>query len=282
MAVKRLITRKKRVSIHRLLHFRFITKTTKREKLIFSTLTITTIVLLAAFTHGRLLWFALFVLAGAAVITFVIFSLQEDLRGLRFAFIPLLPFLFTQAVILNFSVVPMLPAITFVTVAIFGLSLYLILLISNIVAIAAERTIPLIRAAKAASFFFILVTVFLLTFYLASLKIHPVLLFIGEYGLTILPALYFVFSLDSKSYSLHRIGAIAGVLALIESEVAFVTALWPISPLLYALWLTVIFYVCAGVLLQATENRLKRKVIIEYVAVLFFTFIMLFFFAQWG
>lgn len=282
MAVKRLITRRKRVSLRRLLRLQFFSKTTKREKLIFSTLSTTTIVLLAAFTSSKPLWLSLFILGGVAIVTFVIFTLQEDLKGLRYGFIPLLPLLFTLATMLNFSVIPMLSIITFLLVGLFGLSLYLILLIANISAISAERTIPLIRAAKAGSFFFILVTVFLLTFYLATLKIHPAWLFVGVFGLTLLPGSYFVFSLDSKAYDIGRIGVIAVVLALMEGEIAFVTALWPISPLLYALWLTVVFYVCAGVLLQATENRLKRKIIVEYAAVLVFTFILLFLLAQWG
>src|SRR3989344_6009260 len=100
MAVKRLITRKKRVSIRRLVRFQFFSRTTKREKLIFSSLTITTIVLLSAFTRSQPLWLVLFALAGASVVTLVIFSLQDDLRGVRYVFIPLLPLLFTLAIML--------------------------------------------------------------------------------------------------------------------------------------------------------------------------------------
>lgn len=281
MSVVPLITRRKRAKLKRVLSLKFFYTISKREKLIFSALTLTTIVLLSAFSTALSTWLLLVVFAAISCVVLVLFSLWQDLRGVRFILIPIFPLLFTVGVILNLHIIPMHPVVSFILVAAYGVACYLVLLISNIITISAERTIPLMVAARAASYFFHLLIVFLLLFYLSTMKLHPLWLFIGALPLVAIPSYYMLWSFNTRAHIKHSL--VQGtIIAYGIALLAFVLGLWPISPLFFALFLVAVYYVAAGVMHQEILNRLSRRVAFEYLAVLAFAALVITLTAQWG
>lgn len=260
---------------------RFTLNASKREKLIFSALVITTLVLSTALAPMPA-WIVLFILTSITSVGLTIFSLWGDFARLRYILIPLFPLIFTWSVLLCLSVIPMIQPIKLLIVVVFCITYYLLLLIANIFNVSAIRTIPLMRAAHAASFFLVLVCIFLLQFFVITLKLHPMLLFPLSGSLVFVPALYFFWSLELGAKLSRQVVIESIVIALCTAQVAFVLALWPISPLMYALFLTTIFYVCSGVLHQEYVNKLQRKVLFEYLFVLGFVLLLLMVTAQWG
>lgn len=284
MAVAYLIKRKPQTSktrkLKRFIAFRFLFNATKREKLIFTSLLLTTTLLLGAFVDGPL-WFALFALSGAACAVLVLFAFKEDIAGLRYFFIPLFPVLFTLAAHLILYAIPMHSSVIFVLAMVYGVLVYLVLLISNIFNISAMRTIPLIRAAHAASFFLNLVTIFFLCFFLATLKIHPLLLIPGAFLTVVLPCLYLFWSFGLETVLTRQVMVKTITVAIIVAETALVLGFWPISPLEYGLFLTIMVYLCVGILHQEMVNLLRKRIIIEYSLVLGFALMLLFITAKW-
>ncbi len=280
MSVSPLITRRKRATIRTTFSFNFLTHATKREKLIFSSLFLTTAVLLAAFTKTPLLWFFLCLLAVFGSIVLILYSLWEDLDEIRYFLIPLLPALFTLAVVLDLHAIPIHPVLLFILIGAYGITMYLILLVANILTISATKTIPLIRAARAASFFFTLVCVFLMLFFLGSLKISSFYLGLGSLLLTALPVYYLLWTFSLKIQETNGIYAL--IVAFIIGQVAFALGFWPISPLFLALFLTTVYYVCVGLLHQDVQNQLTSRILLEYSAVLSFAFLLLFITTQWA
>lgn len=260
---------------------RILFQATKREKLVFTTLSVASVVLVTAFMSLPI-WFLGLLVVLAVCIGLVLFSLWEDLAGMRYVLVPIPAVLITLATILNFLIIPMHPFFTFLFVACFAVMLYLTLLITNIFTISAVRVIPLIRAAHAANFFIVLLTFFLLAFFVVTLKLAAVYLFVIIGIAAFVPALYLYWSLQLTPRIEQSMVLAATVTAIISAEVAFALALWPVSPLLYALFVTTIVYLCVGVINQAYSNKLTRRVIIEYSVVLSFAFLLLMVTAQWG
>lgn len=279
-----LISRKRKYSIRlvpKKIINRIFTIASKREKLIFTTLTLTGLMLTTAFSVG-LAWFVMLGVLTASVVGLVLYALWEDFSGIRYWVIPIFPAIFTISVVLNFRVIPLPPVLEFFFVLLYGVTMYLILLISNILNISASRTIPLIRAAHAASFFLNIVLIFLLMFFLATLHTAPLVIFLAAGLISFLPSMYLYWSFALLP-RLNREVLLEGITtSIILAETAFVLAMWPVSPLLYALFLTTVFYFATGILHQTFLNRLTRRVIIEYTVVIFFALFLLLFTAEWS
>lgn len=285
MSIPYLIKRKRhfplRTRIRRVLTLRFLLQASKREKLIFTSLLLTTTTLVGGFVTSSE-WYALFALTGFTCAALVVFSFKEDIAGLRYVLIPLFPVLFTLASQVILRIIPMHVGFTFFFAFLYGILMYLILLISNIFNISAVRTIPLIRAAHAASFFLNLVTTFFLLFFLATLKTNPFFLFAGAFLLTLPLTVYLFWSFELAATLTRHVKMQALIVSFIVAQIAFVLGFWPISPLQYALFLTTVVYLCVGLLHQETVNLLRKRIFLEYAIVLSFALLILYITAKWG
>ena len=208
--------------------------------------------------------------------------LREDLEGIEYLALPILPSLFTIAVAFFYFLLPVRWLTRVPTAVLYALGMYAILLTENIYNVAAIRSIQLLRAAHSVGFLTTMVTVFLLydtvfSFHLPSYY-NLVLVFLISFPL-ILQSLWSMELLPKLSRGV-LLGSI--VSALVLSQAAFMLSFWPINTTIVALFLTTLFYSVAGILQQRIIERLFPNTLREFIGVVLVTFLLVLFTTSWG
>ena len=223
-------------------------------------------------------------IAGLAVATYLgsALALREDLKGVEFFTLLVLPTLFTTAVSLFYFLLPARLIIRLPIAIGYFVGMYALFLTENIYNVAASRTIQLLRAGQGVGFLISIITMFFLTD--AALSVH-----MGPLGKTALIALIAaplvlqaLWSMELTPRFSAAVLRTAGVIILLLAQAAFVFAFWPIQPTIEALFLTTAFYTLVGMGQQHMVGRLFRKTKIEFIIVLAAIFIMVLFTTQWG
>ena len=209
-------------------------------------------------------------------------ALRSDIRGTFYYPIIILPFLFIASFSLFYPLIPARVLTRIVLTALFAFGLYSLFLTQNIFAVSAVRTINLLRSARIVSFVLTIVTLFLLTNIIFSLRLP---FFITPTVITLLTFLLnfqslWVYSL-SKEFVRESL-KLSLLIALVEGELALVLNLWPVDAAIYSIFITGIFYAYSGLAHAWTEKRLFKGVLWEYIWVAFLAIIILIFFSNWG
>jgi len=194
-----------------------------------------------------------------------IWALVSDLRGISWLTSMILPALYPISVGLFYFLLPAGVLFRTILLSLFGLGMYALLLTENIYAVAANRTIQLVRAAHAVSFLLTVITaVFLigtvfglrLSFWTNGIMVALILwpLFIkGLWSATI-----------QKNIS-AKVWLYSTVLAVIGGEITMFTGFLPMTPLVAAILVSGYLYVTLGLTQQDLQERLFSKTIQEYV-----------------
>ena len=194
-----------------------------------------------------------------------VWALISDLKGVSWLTSMILPALYPASVGLFYFLLPVNVLFRTILLSLFGLGMYALLLTENIYAVAANRTIQLVRAAHAVSFLLTVITaIFLigtvfglrLSFWANGIMVALILwpLFIkGLWSATI-----------QKSIS-AKVWLYSGVLAVVGGELTMFIGLLPMTPLVAAILITGYLYVTLGLMQQELQERLFSKTIQEYV-----------------
>lgn len=224
---------------------------------------------------------------GVFVLTFLafilsLFSLREDLDGIEWITLPILPTLYTMSVVLFYFLLPTRLLTRFPIVFLFGFGYYALLLTENIYNVAIIRTIALLRAAHTVGFLLTIATVFflfntLLTFHFHSF-IQGSLVFLVSFPL-LFQALWSIILPDKieKRLIYYSLG-----LSLLIGEIAFLLAFWPVTGLVGSIFLSSAFYVLLGMGQRHFDQRLFKKEIYEFIIVGTSMFLLMFFATKWG
>lgn len=173
--------------------------------------------------------------------------------------------------------------IKFIADCVFGLTFYFLLLSENIFNVAAQRTIPLYRAASTAAFLFTIVTaisLFQIVHVLSlSFLYNGIIVALISFFL-LLPMLWSIEMEHIQSrdllYSL--------ILAVIVGEFALALSFWPIPPdsLIWSVLLGTVLFILLGISLDIVRESLTKTWTYLYMGLGVFLLCVAFFTTHWS
>lgn len=233
----------------------------KRQKFVIGVFILTIGLLYTEFQFSRL---GIFISLFLAILTdvFLLWGLYQDIKDKFVYEIFILPFFYS----LSFGLFCFLtPNFTYkIALAIvYAFGLYSLYLSQNIFVVSSTRTIALLSGARIVSFVVTLVSFFLLTNVVFTLRliIFPVLILVLIYT-------YFLYYHSLWTYSLQKLTqplvVWASVLTMCIIELTTVLWFWLSKPPIIALFLTGFFYIVAGLSHIWFEKRFFKGILWEY------------------
>lgn len=253
----------------------------KRQQFVVVTLLLTILLSITQLSRDEVRYEYIVGLAVAAYVGSAI-VLREDLHGIEFFTLLILPTLFTTAVSLFYFLLPPRLIIRLPIAIGYFVGMYALLLTENIYNVAAQRTIQLLRAGQGVGFLMSIITMFFLTDAALSFHLGPVLKS-ALIALIVVPlVLQALWSMEPAARFSGSVIQTSAVIVLLLVQGAFVLAFWPIQPTIEALFLTTAFYTLVGMGQQHLVGRLFRKTKIEFITVLVAVFVLVLFTTRWG
>jgi len=254
---------------------------TKRQRFILMALFLT-VVLITTQTVEISLRYQVMVFLGASTMFLSIFALWGELSGIKYFLLLFLPVYFVMGSTLFYFLLPVRWLTRLPFALVFGISVYLLMLTSNIYNVAAIRTIGLLRAAHAVGLLFSLVSIFFLANVLFSFHL-PFYLTVPILVVLTFP-LYLVglWSFELAEYVSQRVLLYAGIFSLLTAQIVLVLSFWPIMPINRALVVSTIMYVLLGLSQFEFAEKLKRRIVYEHVIVASIVAVIVFITTRWG
>ncbi|KKR31989.1 MAG: hypothetical protein UT63_C0055G0007 [Candidatus Gottesmanbacteria bacterium GW2011_GWC2_39_8] len=210
------------------------------------------------------------------------FVLRDDLNGIEWVSLFILPTLFTITTVLFYFLLPGRWLTRLPTDVAYAVGIYAILLTENIYNVAAERSIQLLRAAQSVGFLITLIVLFLFSNIILSLHLSV----LANFSLISLVSLLLSFQslwsirLSSKADSTLILYSV--FISLGVGEMAAVLSFWPAKTTIASLFITAMFYTMVGVIQYLFQGRLFKGTTKEFLIVLFFIIIMVFMTTSWS
>jgi len=200
-------------------------------------------------------------------------SLLKDLRGVNWFINLVLPTLYPISVALFYFLLPQAAITRTIVIVLFAISMYGLLLTSNIFAVASIRTIQLLRAARAVGFLISIVTSAFFYHVIFSLRL-PSWQVASYVGIVSLPLLWqgtwsYVVSNSIKKEFYY---ALCGSVVLFEMALAL--SFWLISVPLSSVMLSMGMYVLLGLFQHDLEGRLFPRTVQEYLGFSLIVFVV--------
>lgn len=209
-------------------------------------------------------YLAITLLAGVSYLLSA-WSMWRDLRGVQWFSNLILPTMYPSAIALFYFLLPQAFLVRIGVNIVFAITMYALLLTSNIYAVASIRTIQLLRAARAIGF---LLTILTSAFYFQ-------VIFALQLPMVYVAALVFVVSflifyqgvwthtLSIKGDRKEFLYALLGSAVVLEGAVAI--SFWLIDVALASVMLAMMVYVVLGLFQQDLEKRLFKRTVQEYL-----------------
>ncbi len=209
-------------------------------------------------------------------------TLWEDLTGIKYVVLLILPIYFVAGVALFYFLLPVRWLTRLPVLGVFGMAMYLLFLTQNVYNIAAIRTIQLLRAAHAVGFLFTVVSAFLIYNVVFALHLPFYWVFMAILTLTWPLLIAAVWAFDLEEYLSLRVLVYSLVIALAVAKIALVISFWPVLPIVGALATVAALYVALGITQFHFANRLNRRTVLEYASVAAVVFVLMLITAKWG
>jgi len=211
-----------------------------------------------------------------------VWVLFDDLKGIEWIILMILPTMFTLGSGLFSNFLPSaIPGFFGTTLSIetsqllasifkgvyflmYGLGMYGILLIENIFSVASIRTIQLFRAARSVNFILTLVTSLFFFTVALSLKLAFWWVIPISFVVSFVLAYPSLWSVDLKNYFGPEVWRFVISSSWIIALVSGVLCFWPIKPFMGGLILTSGLYALFGILEQRLSNRVYLESLLEY------------------
>lgn len=212
---------------------------------------------------------------------FTYLSLIEKIEKIGWLNLFLMPVMLTISFYIFYFLFPgrWLTRLPFIIV--YGISIYAVLLCSNIFNVGVEKSLQLYRAAFSINFFYQTLVSFLLFNIIFSLReyFYVNMILAGIVSFILCFQLFWTVRLDKKIekdvllFSLFT--------ALVISELAVLVSFIPIKSTISSLFLTGSFYSLSGIIYNHIDKKLFKETIREYVFVWIFILIITFFSISW-
>lgn len=209
-------------------------------------------------------------------------ALQPDLTGVEYVTLLALPILFSAGVVLT-AEVPNLPIPwKYFLPPLYGAGMYVILLAENIFNVAAERSIPLLRAARTIGYLLTLGVIFLISSLLFSRHLPAYFNFLvtSLVGATAVGQALWQVELDETGRRKLVLASLVSGLSV--GELALVISFWPVHPLGVGLALTTLVYFLIGLIQHNWEESFSKRAVAEYIVVATGVLILLLITTSWS
>ncbi|MBN1263245.1 MAG: hypothetical protein JW991_02720 [Candidatus Pacebacteria bacterium] len=209
-------------------------------------------------------------------------SLRENLNGIEWLTVLILPFLFTGGVGFFYFLLSSAWTARLPVIVLFALGIYVLLLTENIFSVASVRNIQLFRSAQATGFLLTLLTAFFLFDTVFSFRLSPWLNFLVCFPLGFLLFFQGLWSVVLREKFSPRILYLGLVLALVLAEIALGISFWPLAVSTSSLFLITALYVLLGLVQGNLQERLFKNTIKEYLWVGMTVLLTVLLTTRWG
>jgi len=209
------------------------------------------------------------------------FSLRDDLKGIEWFTLLILPSSYTAAVALFYFLLPVRWLTRIPVATAYAIGMYAILLTENIYNVAVEHSIALLRAAHTIGFLITLVTYYFLVQTVVSMRFVLPLYAVCIALMSMVLITQILWAIELTSQISHRVKVFSLVLTTVLVEFAWVMYFWPVPLQFKSLFLTTIFYSIVGMTQQYMVDRLYKKTVIEFGSVSVVVFILMIFTTNW-
>ena len=270
--------------------FKFQKLTFKRKKIILldkrQRFTIQTLILTAGLLTTQLIWedyrFVMVLILSILSYVLTIWSLSEDVKGIEWGLLFILPVFFTASVSLFYFLLPGRWITRLMITVVFSVGTYAILLVENIYNVAVARSIQLLRAAHSVGLLVTLVVIFLVTNIIYSLRLpfwqNMIIVVVSGFVL----ALQSLWSIKLETKISTEFVILSILVGIVLGELAGTLSFWPVENSTYSLLISASYYTIAGVIQQHLLGRLFNNIIREYIIVFIFCLVLTYLSAQWG
>ena len=209
-------------------------------------------------------------------------SLKEDIKGIEWILLFILPVFYTASVSLFYFLLPPRWITRFSTTSLFALGSYAILLVENIYNVAAKRSIQLLRAAQSVGLLLTLAVIFLTANIIYSLRFPYWVNMLIMSAISFFLAIQSLWSVKLQKKLDSEIYLFALTIAVGVGELSMALSFWPVENASFSLLLSASYYSLVGVIQQKIMDRLFANVIREYIIVFILTFFLTFIITKWG
>lgn len=259
---------------------RRMSKIDKRIRLVLSSLLLTFAVLIATFFQiENAIYFIPLLIFLSYVCT--IFTLSEDIENIGWFSFFFMPIMLTITFYLEYYLVPgrWLTRLPFIVM--YGISIYAILLTSNIFNVGVEKSLQLYRAAFSVNYFYHAIVLFMGLNFIFSMQMNS---FINAFlvgGLGFLYGFQLLWSIRLKKYIEIDVLKYAAFIALILGQVALCVSFIPLKPISSSLLISISYYSFVGLVYHFLDERLFKETIREYLFVWIFVLLITLFSMSW-
>lgn len=252
----------------------------KRKRFVISAFLLAFLALISSFLNfNQAKYFIFFIGLVAYLLTF--FSILEGIRRIEWLTLFILPVYFSIAFVFFYFLLPgrWLTRIPFIFI--FTVSIYAILLSSNVFNVGVEKSLQLFRAAFSVNFLFLTITSFLVFNLILSFKLSFFLNFLLVFFLSLPLSFQFIWSIDPKDHFSFEVFKYSFLISLLLAELALFFSFIPLRSNIFALFLATCFYSFAGLFQAFLEGKLFKERIREYLIVLLVVLIVVGLSSSW-
>ncbi len=255
-------------------------KIPKRFRFVISTMILSGVMLVStAFYFDKAIFFIPLLIGLTYILTY--FSLLEGIEKIEWFSLFFMELLVSLSFYLIFFLFPSRWITRVPFVLLYAISLYAMLLCSNIFNVGVEKSLQLYRAAFSVNFFYQSFILFLLLNTLFSFKLDFFLngLIVG--GLVFLLSFHLIWT-NKLRVDLEKENMIYSLfIAAVIAQGGMILSFVPLKTSVFALFLTAAYYSVAGLIYHNFDKRLFKETIREYLFVLTFTFLIMILTISW-
>lgn len=251
---------------------------------------IQTVVLTVGLLVAQLIWgdFRFFMILVLSILSYLLtaWSLREDIIGIEWILLFVMPVFFTASVSLFYFLLPGRWISRLIISSIFALGTYAIVRCENIYNVAGERSIQLLKVAQTVGLLISLTIVFFSVVLVYSLRTPfwvNLLVFLPVIFLLSLQSLWTI-KLET-TFSRHLI-VYSVIISLTIGELITVLSFWPIfrstGLSIAALFISSVYYSLTGLTQQYLAGRMFANTTREYVIPFLFMLLLLIISTRWG
>jgi hypothetical protein len=239
---------------------------TKRQLFVASTLLLTTILVLTQIVPSDYRYICVIALSISTYI-FGAICLHEDLKGIEWFTLLILPTLYSAAVALFYFLLPVRWLTRIPIAMLYAFGLYALLLTENIYNVAANRTIALLRAAHSVGFLLSFITYFLLVQTIFAFRFGPFPNILGIGILSFVLIFQSLWAMELEEKASERLISVTVALTAVLTQLTWILSLWPVPRMMAALFIASVFYSLVGMAQQYIVEKMYKKTVIEFFVV---------------
>ena len=254
----------------------------KRQRLLLATILLVIITVIVQIISGiRLDWRGVVVIAVSSYFL-TYFALWEEIKGVEFLTLFILPVLFSISAIFSYYLFPVRWLTRLIIDFLFGLLFYSCLLVQNIFNVAAIRTIQLLRVAKTVSLLLTILTYFLIIVVLFSFHLEFYIDMLIIFVLSFLLSIQSIWSVKLKEgIGKWEIIYALGV-SILLTELVAILSFWPLSIFIKGIFITGVFYSLIILVNDYFQDSLFSQQIKEFIILVFSLVFLICLMGKWG